>query len=435
MPDVPPARDPANVPRLPKSALALDAVGLRHDFPILARKTASGAPLVYLDNGASTQRPIAVIEAMNACYRESYANVHRGIHTLSEEATTAFEQARQTVARFLNAAQADEVVFAAGTTAAINTVARTWGDQQITSDDTILLTIAEHHANIVPWQQLAERTGCRIEFLPIDQQGQISGDCVADALRRLKPKLFAFTAVSNVLGTEFPVAQWVRLAREQGTTVLVDAAQAAPHMPIDVQDWDADFVVFSGHKVCGPTGIGVLYGKLQQLQAMPPFLGGGAMIRSVSVDGFEIGEVPQRFEAGTPPIVEAIGLAAALDYVTGVGLDAIHAHERLLVSTVMQRLAGLDAVRVFGPPPDQRAGIISLVIDGVHPNDLAQWLDLRGIAVRAGHHCAMPLHTDLGVTATCRSSFYFYNTVDEAVFFAEAIEKAVQRFAGRRRSG
>lgn len=415
-------------------SLNLDVERLRQDFPILQRQTSSGAPLVYLDNGASTQRPTAVIDAMNDCYRGYYANVHRGIHTLSEESTAAYEQARQTTARFLNATSADEVIFAAGTTAAINTVAHCLGESLITSGDTILLTIAEHHANIVPWQQLAARVGCRIEFLPIDQHGQIDSELVDQTLQRLKPKLFSFAAVSNVLGSEFPVAQWVQLARQHGALTLVDAAQAAPHMPLDVQAWDADFLVFSGHKVCGPTGIGVLHGKRERLEALPPFLGGGAMIRTVTVDGFEMGEVPQRFEAGTPPIVEAIGLAAALDYVNGVGLAAIHAHERRLAKIVLDALQPLDAVRVFGPPADQRAGIVSLVVDGLHPHDLAQWLDLRGIAVRAGHHCAMPLHAELGVPASCRASFYFYNTVAEASFFAEMVGQAVQRFSRRRGS-
>jgi len=406
---------------------------IRNDFPVLQRKTSSGADLVYLDNAASTQHPSAVIEAMSDCYRDYYANVHRGIHTLSEESTRAFELARDTVAKLLNAHGVAEVIFTSGTTAAINTVARAWGDVNVGPGDDILLTIAEHHANIVPWQQLAQRTGCSIHFLPISSDANLNTQALCDHLDRLRPKLFAFTAVSNVLGTEFPVAQWTKLAHDHGSTVLVDAAQAVPHMSVDVRAWDADFVVFSGHKICGPTGIGILHGKESILDAMPPFLGGGAMIRTVTTDGFVAGELPQKFEAGTPPIVEAIGLAAAIDYVRGIGLPAIHAHEKRLAQHAIDALAQIDGLRIFGPPVDQRAGMVSFVIDGVHPHDVSQWLDTRGIAVRAGHHCAMPLHQSLGVSATCRASFYFYNTVDEVDFFNATIAEVQRKFARRGR--
>jgi cysteine desulfurase/selenocysteine lyase len=412
----------------------LDVESIRRDFPVLNRTSSSGAPLVYLDNGASTQHPVAVIEAMSDCYRDFYANVHRGIHTLSEESTRAFEVARDTVAQLLNAASTAEVIFTAGTTAAINTVARSWGDSNVKAGDTILLTIAEHHANIVPWQQLAERTDCKVAFLPIDPHGQISEETVAEHLERLRPKMFAFMAVSNVLGTEFPVARWTRMAHAAQAVVLVDAAQAVPHMPVDVQDWDADFVVFSGHKICGPTGIGILYGKESVLESMPPFLGGGAMIRTVTTEGFVAGELPQKFEAGTPPIVEAIGLAAAIDYVRSIGLPAIHAYEQQLTRIAMDALSTVGGVRVFGPPADQRAGIVSFLIDDIHPHDVSQWLDIRGIAVRAGHHCAMPLHHELGVPASCRASFYFYNTVAEAENFGLAIAEMQRKFARRRRT-
>jgi cysteine desulfurase/selenocysteine lyase len=360
--------------------------------------------------------------------------VHRGIHTLSEESTRAFEVARDTVAQLLNATSTAEVIFTAGTTAAINTVARSWGDTNVKAGDTILLTIAEHHANIVPWQQLAERTGCQIAFLPVDPHGQIADETLAEHLERLRPKMFAFMAVSNVLGTEFPVARWTRMAHAAEAVVLVDAAQAVPHMPVDVQDWDADFVVFSGHKICGPTGIGILYGKESVLESMPPFLGGGAMIRTVTTEGYVAGELPQKFEAGTPPIVEAIGLAAAIDYVRSIGLPAIHAYEQQLTRIAMDALSTVEGVRVFGPPSDQRAGIISFIIDDIHPHDVSQWLDIRGIAVRAGHHCAMPLHHDLGVPASCRASFYFYNTVTEAENFGLAIAEMKRKFARRRRT-
>jgi cysteine desulfurase / selenocysteine lyase len=415
---------------------ALDVDAIRRDFPILAQKSASGMPLVYLDNAASTQHPQVVIDAMSDCYRNYYSNVHRGIHTLSEASTHAYEKAREVVAEFLHAASLREIIFTAGTTAAINTVARSWGDTNITRGDTILLTIAEHHANIVPWHQLAARTGCKVVFLPVSDDGLISDEVVREHLAIHKPKMFAFVAVSNTLGTQFPVQSWVRLAHEAGAVVLVDAAQAAPHMPIDVVQWDADFVVFSGHKICGPSGIGVLYGKEDLLNAMPPFLGVGAMIHRVTTEGFEPAELPEKFEAGTPPIAEAIGLAAAIKYITAVGLEQIHEHEMHLTRHAMELLAGIDGVQVLGPGPDARSGIVSFVIDGVHAHDVSQWLDTRGVAVRAGHHCTMPLHKRFGVAATCRASFYLYNTLDEVEVFASAVREVHEKFAktGRKRT-
>lgn len=411
------------------ASTALDVEAIRRDFPILSTTNDFGRPLVYLDNASSTQRPSAVIDAMSECYREYYANVHRGIYSLSERSTHAFEAARDSVAKFLNAPDVAEVLFVAGTTAGINTVARSWGDANIGEGDTVLLTLAEHHADIVPWQQLAERTGCRIAFLPLDDFGEIADDVVIDHLRRLRPKLFCFTALSNVLGSEFPVAKWAQAAHECGCRVLVDAAQAVPHGPVDLQAWDADFVVFSGHKMCGPTGIGVLWGKRELLEAMPPFLGGGAMIRTVTTEGFVPADLPQKFEAGTPPIVEAIGLAAAIDYVSAIGPANIHRHEQPLAARAMKGLGEIPGVRVFGPPAERHAGIISFVVDGIHPHDVSQWLDTRGIAIRAGHHCTMPLHDRLGVPATCRASFYFYNTLGEADTLVEAVAKMQQRHA------
>ncbi len=407
----------------------------RNDFPILSRNSSSGAPLAYLDNAASTQRPRAVIDAMSECYEQYYSNVHRGIHTLSEASTDAYEQARQTTAGFLNAASTREVIFTAGTTAAINTVARTWGDANVGPDDCILLTIAEHHANIVPWHQLAERTGCRVEFLPITDDFTIDDSVVIEHFQQLKPKMFAFTAASNTLGTEFPIASWTKLAHEHGATVLVDAAQAAPHRVIDVQALNVDFLVFSGHKVCGPTGIGVLYGKEALLDAMPAFFGGGGMIQRVTTSGFESAALPDKFEAGTPPIVEAIGLAAALRYIGDVGLDNIQAYEHELCEYADTQLRQIDGVRIIGPTADKKGGIVSFIIDGVHAHDVSQWLDTRGIAVRAGHHCTMPLHHSLGITASSRASFYFYNTHDEAQRLVDAVREVREKFApsGRRR--
>lgn len=407
----------------------------REDFPILSRTVASGAPLAFLDNAASTQRPNVVIDAISHCYKHYYANVHRGIHTLSEESTMRYERARQTIADFINASVANEIVFTAGTTAAINTVARSWGDTNISAGDTILLTIAEHHANIVPWHQLAERCGCKVEFLPLRDDFSIGDDEVAEALQRLQPKLFAFVATSNVLGTEFPVDRWVSIARQFDTTVLVDAAQAAPHQVIDVQQWDADFVVFSGHKICGPGGIGVLYGKEKWLEEMPPFLGGGAMIHRVTTTGFEPAGLPEKFEAGTPPIAEAIGLEAAVDYVREIGLDHIAAHERALCQVADTGLREIDGVRVIGPTPDKKGGIVSFAVQGVHAHDVSQQLDTRGIAVRAGHHCTMPLHHALDLNSTTRASFYLYNTMEEAERLVEAVKEVRTKFApaGRRR--
>jgi cysteine desulfurase/selenocysteine lyase len=411
----------------------LDPYRWRPEFPILQRKLDNGKPLVYLDNAASTQHPQRVIDAMSDCYQRYYANVHRGSHTLSGESTLALESARETCARFIGAASTHEVIFAAGTTAAINTVARAWGDWRITANDTILLTIAEHHANIVPWQQLAQRTGCKLEFLPIDDAGEIADDVVEEHLRRTRPKLMALTAVSNVLGTEYPVERWTRLAHQAGATVLIDAAQAAPHQPLDVKAWDADFVVFSGHKLCGPTGIGILYGKRELLEEMPPFLGGGAMIRTVTTEGFTTSELPTKFEAGTPPIVEAIGLAEAMRFVDDVGLDAIHRHEQQLAAAALRGLTPIEGLKIFGPPADRRGGIVSFVVEGGHTLDLAHWLDRRGIAIRDGHHCAMPLHQRLGVSGSCRASFYLYNTLDEVEALCAAVAEFQQRFIAKSR--
>lgn len=414
----------------------LCAEQLRLDFPVLESTTKHGVPITYLDNAASTQHPRSVIDAMSDCYSHYYANVHRGIHTLSELATEKYEHARQVAADFLNTESLREVIFTSGTTAAINLVARSWGDANVKAGDNILLTMAEHHANIVPWHQLAERTGAHVHFVPLTEDGRIELTAVEQMLESLRPKIFAFTAVSNVLGTVFPVPEFVERAHHYGALALVDAAQAAPHMPIDVRQWDADFVTFSGHKVCGPTGIGVLYGRESLLQQMPPFLGGGAMIHRVTTTGFEAAELPEKFEAGTPPIVEAIGLAVALRYVQRVGLEAIAAHEQLLTAQAQSGLAGIPGIEILGPAAEHKAGIVSFNLRGVHAHDIAQWLDTRGVAIRAGHHCAMPLHQSIGVSASSRASFYFYNTPAEVDLLIEAVDEARVRFAprGRKRS-
>jgi cysteine desulfurase/selenocysteine lyase len=398
----------------------------RADFPILHQQIHRQRQLVFLDNAASTQRPTQVIDAMSAVYRATYANVHRGNHWLSEQSTMQFEAARTAVARFLGTDNPREIVFTSGTTAGINLVARAWGDQTLRPGDEILLTELEHHSNMVPWQQLAARTGANVRFVPIDQDGQISLEAVRAALGP-KTRVFAFAAVSNVLATVNPVEQFCQAAREHGVLTLVDAAQHVPHEPTDVKRWGADFVAFSGHKMLGPTGIGVLYGKFERLDAMPPFLGGGSMIDRVSWEGFTPGEVPARFEAGTPPIVEATGLHAAIDYLGVVGIDSIQRHERRLVSRAIgrmeQEVAGL---RLLGPR-HERAGIVSFSVERVHPQDLAIKLDLQGVAVRAGHHCTMPLHEKLGLNASCRASFYLYNTLDEVDYFVDALKAAVEK--------
>jgi cysteine desulfurase/selenocysteine lyase len=406
--------------------MTLDPEKWRGDFPILQQKIHRQRQLVFLDNAASTQRPTQVIEAMSSVYRSTYANVHRGNHWLSEQSTMQFEAARSAVARFLGTDNPREIVFTPGTTAGINLVARAWGEQSLKPGDEILLTELEHHSNMVPWQQLAARTGLNVRFVPIDEDGIVQLDAVRRALNP-KTRVFAFAAVSNVLATVNPVEEFCRLAREQGVLTVVDAAQHVPHDPTDVKRWGADFVAFSGHKMLGPTGIGVLYGKFERLDAMPPFLGGGSMIDRVTWDGFTPGEVPARFEAGTPPIVETAGLHAAIDYLGVVGIEAIQQHERRLVARAMDRMEqAVEGIRLLGPR-HARAGIISFAVDRVHPQDLAIKLDLQGIAVRAGHHCTMPLHEKLGLSASCRASFYLYNTIDEVDHFVDALKAAVEK--------
>ena len=429
-------RSPEPLSRVvPRDDSPYDPAPYRSDFPILSRCVASGAPLAFLDNAASTQRPQAVIDAISECYQEYYANVHRGIHTLSEESSERYEHSRSIIANFIRATSPQEVIFTAGATASINTVARSWGDANLASGDVVLVTISDHHANIVPWHQLAQRVGCRVEFLPIDDQFLIEDQVVADHLDRLQPKIFAFAATSNVLGTNYPVSRWTSMARERGITTLVDAAQSVPHGATDVQSMGADFVVFSGHKMCGPNGIGVLYGRQALLEAMPPFLGGGGMIHRVTTAGFEAAALPDKFEAGTPPIAEAIALGAAADYLNSIGLDRIESHEQALCRLADEGLRGIDGVRVIGPQPEHKGGIVSFHVDGVHAHDVSQQLDTRGIAVRAGHHCTMPLHKALGLTSTTRASFYLYNTVDEVVRLIDAVKELRTKFApsGRRR--
>lgn len=399
---------------------------IRGDFPILNQTIHRDRPLVYFDNGASAQRPQAVIDAMDDCYRQTYANVHRGIHWLSEQATAQYEQARIRVQKFINAPHDNEIIFTSGTTESINLVAHSWGNENIAAGDEILLTIFEHHSNIVPWQQLAARTGAQVRFIGIDEQGELD---FADFQQKLneRTRMVAFSGISNMLGTIVAVEKAVELARSVGAKTLIDAAQWVPHEPTDVRKWNADFVAFGAHKMLGPSGIGVLWGKQELLEAMPPFLGGGSMIDRVTVDGFTPGELPAKFEAGTPPIVEAIGLGAAIDYLNRIDMESVRQHEHELVSLAWKKLSAIEGLKIYGPPPTQRTGLLSFTIAGVSPQDIAILIDQQGFAIRAGHHCTMPLHEFLGIRASCRASFYLYNTLAEVERFSDALNKVVTR--------
>jgi cysteine desulfurase/selenocysteine lyase len=399
----------------------------RDDFPILSRTVHRKRPLVFLDNAASTQRPTQVIEAMSRFYEHDYANVHRGVHALSEKASDRFEAARESVAQFIGAEFSKEIVFTSGTTMSINLVARALGELDLNAGDEILLTELEHHSNIVPWQQLAARTGCRVRFLPVNDHGVLAIDRLAEFLGP-QTKVFSLSALSNVLGTMMPVAKMVEQAKEVGAWVLVDAAQHTPHSPTDVKAWGADFVVFSGHKMLGPTGIGVLWGRYDALQQLPPFLGGGSMIDTVTTEGFQPSVPPAKFEAGTPPIAEAIGLAAAIDYLNSVGIGEIESHERKLTELACAGIQEIPRVRLLGPQAD-RAGILSFVVEGMNAQDVSTFLDLKGVATRAGHHCAMPLHQRFGVLSSCRASFYLYNTEQEVEFFLESLQDVIEKLS------
>jgi cysteine desulfurase/selenocysteine lyase len=402
-----------------------DVERIRTDFPILFREV-YGRPLVYLDNGASAQKPNAVLDAIEHAYKMEYANVHRGLHFLSNTATAKFENARETVRRFLNAGGTEEIIFTRNVTDAINLVASSFG-MDFTEGDEIVLSIMEHHSNIVPWHFHRERKGCVIKWAPISD----SGEFLLEELERLitpRTRLVAITHMSNVLGTVVPIRQVVRIAHGHGVPVLVDGAQAAVHLPIDVQELDCDFYAFTGHKTYGPTGVGVLYAKKKHLDAMPPYQGGGEMIESVHTDRIAYGRTPHKFEAGTPPIVQAIGLGAALDYMMQVGRERIAAHERGLKDYAHQRLSELNWLKIHGQARDKGA-IVSFSIDGLHPHDVATIIDRSGVAVRAGHHCAQPLMERLGVTATCRASFAMYSTKAEVDALIEALLKAHEFFA------
>ncbi|KQS72938.1 cysteine desulfurase [Rhizobium sp. Leaf371] len=408
------------------STQAYDVERIRQDFPILSR-TVYGKPLVYLDNGASAQKPQAVIDAISHAYANEYANVHRGLHFLSNAATDAYELSRETVRRFLNAPSVDEIVFTKSSTEAINTVAYGWGMPKLGADDEILISIMEHHSNIVPWHFIRERQGAKLVWAPVDDQGAFHIDDFVKCLTP-KTKLVAITHMSNALGTIVDVKEICRIAHERGIPVLVDGSQAAVHMPVDVQDIDCDWYVMTGHKLYGPSGIGVLYGKKERLAEMRPFMGGGEMIIEVSEDAITYNEPPHRFEAGTPPIVQAIGLGVALDYMENVGRDRIARHEADLAAYAAERLQSVNALRIIGQAPG-KGGIFSFEIEGVHAHDVSTVIDRAGVAVRAGTHCAMPLLKRFGVTSTCRASFGLYNTRAEVDVLVAALEQARTFFA------
>ncbi len=409
-----------------KQKKTFDPIEIREDFPILNQTIHRERPLVYFDNGASTQHPTQVIEAMDDCYVRTYANVHRGIHWLSEQSSAQYEQARTSVRRFINASHGNEVIFTSGTTESINLIARSWGDANLKSGDEILLTMLEHHSNIVPWQQLAERTGTLVKFIKLTEAGELDLDHMRSLLSP-RTKIVAFASVSNVLGSRAPIAEMTAMAKEVGALVVVDAAQSVPHDKTDVQSWGADFIAFSGHKMLGPSGVGVLWGRQSILEEMQPFMGGGSMIDQVTTDGFTWGELPARFEAGTPPIVEAIGLGKAIEYLENIDVAQIEEHEQILVRRAYELIMEVDGAKILGPAGDCRAGLVSFVIEGVSSQDISILLDQLGIAIRAGHHCAMPLHKQLEIKASCRASFYLYNTLDEVEAMGAALKKVVQR--------
>jgi cysteine desulfurase/selenocysteine lyase len=404
------------------SLTLFDIVTLRREFPIL-NQAVNGKTLAFLDSAASSQKPRRVIDCLEDYYRRYNANVHRGIYRLSEEATFAFERARGKVARFINARSQREIVFVRNTTEAINLVARSWGDANLRKGDRILLSIMEHHSNLVPWQMLAQRTGAKLEFLPIDGEGRLALDNLDVQLEGVR--LVAITQQTNVLGTIKPVAEITQRAHAVGALVLVDGAQSVPHMPVDVQALDIDFLAFSGHKMCGPTGIGVLWGRRAILEQMPPFLGGGSMIKVVGLYESTYADIPARFEAGTPAIAEAIALGEAIDFLQEIGMDRIYAHERDLLGYALERLTEIEGLRVYGPTTtEMRGGAVSFTLEGAHPHDVAAVLDGEGIAVRAGHHCAQPLHAHYDIPATTRASFYLYNIPEEIDRLVAALHKA-----------
>jgi len=406
-----------------------DIKKIRSDFPILAREVHPGIPLVYLDSTATSQKPLSVIQTMDEYYRKHNGNIHRGVHTLAEEATQAYEEARGKIAGFINAKKSRQIIYTRSTTESINLVAQTWGRKNLVAGDLIILTEMEHHSNLVPWQILAEEKSLRLEFIPVDENGQLNQE-IFEKLLLLGPKLVAFTHMSNVLGTINPAKEMIRKAKNAGALTLVDGAQSVPHFPVDVVDLGADFLAFSAHKMVGPTGIGILYGREDLLETMPPYQGGGDMIKKVYLRTFTANELPYKFEAGTPAIAEAIGFGVAIDYLKSVGMESIAQHEHTLVNYAMENLPLIPGLKVIGETKGNRGGVTAFTLEGIHPHDIAQILDQDGIAVRAGHHCAMPLHDRYQLPATTRASYYLYNTVEEIDKLIIGLKKVVKIFNG-----
>jgi cysteine desulfurase/selenocysteine lyase len=402
---------------------ALDAHVLRADFPVF-EELINGKPVAYLDSAASAQKPRQVLDTMREFYEHSYANVHRGVYRLAERATAGYEEARRKVAGFVNAPSEREIVFTRSATEALNLVAYAWGLDNLGPGDVVVVTELEHHSSFVPWQYIAGRTGASFRAIPIDENGELRLDVLEEITCEGQVKVVANNLVSNTLGTVNPVEKLASWAHDRGAIMVVDAAQAAPHRALDVQALGCDFLAISSHKMCGPSGVGALWGRRELLEQMSPFNLGGEMIRSVALDRTSWNELPYKFEAGTPAIAEAVGFGAAVDYVTSVGLDAIEQHEHELVEYALGRLAELPWIAVYGPPPDRRAGIVSFNVHGVHPHDVAQVLDWEGVAVRAGHHCTQPLMTRLGVSATTRASFYLYSIPEEVERLVDGLHKA-----------
>ncbi len=410
------------------STLPLDVAHIRADFPILQREVHPGVPLVYLDSTATSQKPRQVIEVMDVFYRRANANIHRGIHALAEEATAAYEDARAKIARFIGAASPREIVYTRNTTESINLVAHTWARRNLQEGDVILLTEMEHHSNLIPWQILAAEKGLRLEFIPVTEEALLDLEAYHRLLEQHRPKLVSFTHMSNVLGTINPAKEIIAAAHDVGAVTLVDGAQSVPHLPVDVGELQADFLAFSAHKMCGPTGVGALYGRMELLEAMPPFLGGGEMIKKVELRSFRTNEVPHKFEAGTPAIAEAVGFGVAVDYLASLGMEAVAAHEREIIAYALERLEEVPGLKVFGPSAEHKGAVASFTFQGIHPHDIAYELDREGIAVRAGHHCAMPLHNKFHIPATTRASFYIYNTREEVDKLVETLYKVKELY-------
>lgn len=401
---------------------------IRSDFPVLAREVHPQKPLVYMDSAATAQKPTAVIESMNAFYRQSNANTHRGIHVLAEEATALYEQARLRIANFIGARSQRQVVFTRNTTESINLVAHAWGRKFFNAGDLVLLSEMEHHSNMVPWFMLAREKGIKIEYIPLTEQFTLDLEKYQQLLQK-SPKLVAIAHMSNVLGTINPVKVMADMAHRAGALMLVDGAQSVPHFAVDANYLEVDFMAFSAHKMCGPTGIGVLYAQETLLEKMDPFLGGGDMIKKVTFEDFYTNEIPYKFEAGTPAIAEVIGFGAAVDYLSAIGMDAIAEHEKELTHYALEMLGNIKWLQIYGPPLEYKGGVISFSVNGIHPHDVAQVLDSEGIAIRAGHHCAMPLHQKLGIAASSRASLYLYNTREEVDKLVIALNKLKQLFS------